>query len=76
MHYSDNVECNLQDISSVVATPKSSAREAHLKRVQFSARHIEELEEWIDEYTEQLPELTNFILPVSNHKYSRLNFRL
>jgi len=57
------IQCILQDIGSSVATPASSAREAHLKNVGFSGRHTEELEEWVDKYTEDLPELTNFILP-------------
>lgn len=47
-----------------MATPKSSARESHLRNVQFSSKHVVELEEWIDEYTEKLPPLNNFILPV------------
>jgi len=57
------VQCILQDVASLIATPKSSARESHLKKVAFSGRYSEELEEWIDEYTEQLPPLKNFILP-------------
>ena len=57
------VQCILQDIGSCVATPASSAREAHLANVGLDKRHAEELEEWIDEYTELLPPLENFILP-------------
>jgi len=57
------IQCILQDVSSLVATPKSSARESHLLRVGFSQRHADELEEWIDEYSMALPPLTNFILP-------------
>ena len=57
------VQCILQDIGSCVATPASSAREAHLANVGVSQRHAQELEEWIDEYTEELPPLENFILP-------------
>jgi len=57
------VQCILQDIGSCIATPFSSARQSHLDRVGFSGRHTEELEEWIDHYTDQLPPLTNFILP-------------
>lgn len=49
----------------MIATPRSSARESHLKKVEFSCKHTEELEEWIDEYTAELPPLKNFILPVS-----------
>ena len=33
---------------------------------EFSDGHVPTLEAWIDEYTEQLPPLTNFILPVGN----------
>ena len=32
----------------------------------FEEGCVQELEDWIDEYTEQLPPLTNFILPVSS----------
>ena len=45
------VQCILQDIGSCVATPPSSARQAHLDTVGISQRHAGELEEWIDEYT-------------------------
>jgi len=57
------IQCILQDIGSSVATPASSARESHIQKVGFSGRHTEELEVWIDEFTEELPALTNFILP-------------
>jgi len=53
-----------QDVSSSIATPKSSARESHMKKVRFSSRHATELEEWIDEYSAELQPLENFILPV------------
>ncbi|XP_063000387.1 corrinoid adenosyltransferase MMAB [Elgaria multicarinata webbii] len=57
------VQCVLQDAGSNVATPISSAREAHLKRTSFSENPILELETWIDRYSDQLPPLTAFILP-------------
>ncbi|XP_055511343.1 corrinoid adenosyltransferase [Leucoraja erinacea] len=57
------IQCVLQDVGSNVATPISSARESHLKRTAFSGKPVIELEQWIDRYTEQLPPLTNFILP-------------
>jgi len=57
------IQCILQDIGSSIATPTSSAREAHLVKTAFNARHTTDLEEWIDKYSEQLPALENFILP-------------
>ncbi len=57
------IQCILQDVGSAVATPYSSARKIHQERTQFSQRHTSELEEWIDEYTAELPPIQNFILP-------------
>ena len=57
------IQCILQDVGSVVATPSSSARETHQDRVAFDKNHIDELEQWTDEYTKDLPPLKNFILP-------------
>ena len=36
----------------------------------FSSRHTNELEEWIDDYTNQLPPLENFILPGGSGKFN------
>lgn len=38
-----------------------------LARTAFdtNGNHVKDLEDWIDEYDEQLPKLTQFILPVS-----------
>ena len=58
-----SVHIIFQDIGSCVATPMSSARPAHLKRTGFNSQHTNELEQWIDEYTSNLPPLENFILP-------------
>ncbi|XP_070372342.1 corrinoid adenosyltransferase MMAB isoform X3 [Equus asinus] len=57
------IQCSLQDIGSALATPRSSAREAHLRHTAFEAGPILELERWIDKYSSQLPPLTEFILP-------------
>ncbi|XP_041266126.1 corrinoid adenosyltransferase isoform X2 [Onychostruthus taczanowskii] len=57
------VQCMLQDVGSNIATPLSSAREAHRKRTSFSEKPVLELEQWIDSYSEQLPPLRAFILP-------------
>ncbi|XP_041345006.1 corrinoid adenosyltransferase isoform X3 [Pyrgilauda ruficollis] len=65
------VQCMLQDVGSNIATPLSSAREAHrtefslpsVERTSFSEKPVLELEQWIDSYSEQLPPLRAFILP-------------
>ncbi|XP_028710593.1 corrinoid adenosyltransferase isoform X4 [Peromyscus leucopus] len=57
------IQCTLQDVGSALATPRSSAREAHLKHTAFEEGTITELEQWIDKYSSQLPPLTAFILP-------------
>lgn len=59
------IQCILQDVNACIATPPSSAREAHLAKTEFDSRHVLEVEEWIDSYTANLPPLENFILPVS-----------
>ena len=55
----------LQEIGSLVATPRSSARQAHTRRAgsALPPARVAELERWIDEHTGQLPPLTSFILP-------------
>ncbi|PIO34285.1 hypothetical protein AB205_0050150 [Aquarana catesbeiana] len=59
----EKIQCMLQDVGSNIATPLSSARESHKVRTSFSADPAQELEQWIDKYSAQLPPLTNFILP-------------
>uniref|UniRef100_A0A2K6UFB8 Corrinoid adenosyltransferase MMAB n=1 Tax=Saimiri boliviensis boliviensis TaxID=39432 RepID=A0A2K6UFB8_SAIBB len=68
------IQCLLQDVGSALATPRSSAREAHLKYTTFEAGPILELEQWIDKYTSQLPPLTAFILPSGGKISSALHF--
>lgn len=67
------IQCILQDIGSLVATPHSSARKAHRDKIMFSSRHTNELEEWIDDYTKELPPLENFILPGGSATSSNLH---
>ncbi|KAI1901005.1 hypothetical protein AGOR_G00055680 [Albula goreensis] len=59
----EKIQCVLQDVGSNVATPLSSARQSHINKTKFSAQPVSDLERWIDRYTEELPPLTNFILP-------------
>ncbi|GFT73082.1 hypothetical protein NPIL_27621 [Nephila pilipes] len=57
------IQCILQDLAAAVATPKSSSKQRHMDKTKFSGAHIDTLEQWIDEYTKDLPPLNNFILP-------------
>ncbi|XP_052653666.1 corrinoid adenosyltransferase MMAB isoform X1 [Harpia harpyja] len=68
------VQCMLQDVGSNIATPLSSAREAHLKRTSFSEKPVLELEQWIDSYSEELPPLRAFILPSGGKSSAALHF--
>lgn len=58
------IQCVIQDLQSFVATPESSARsEQVLERVKWNTSHLDTLEKWTDDMTQQLPQLKNFILP-------------
>ncbi|EDL19911.1 methylmalonic aciduria (cobalamin deficiency) type B homolog (human), isoform CRA_c [Mus musculus] len=68
------IQCMLQDVGSALATPRSSAREAHLKHTAFQEGPVLELERWIDKYSSQLPPLKAFILPSGGKSSSALHF--
>ncbi|CAG0883318.1 unnamed protein product [Darwinula stevensoni] len=57
------IQCILQDIGSLIATPRSSAKEKHAYLTEFDKSFIEDMEAWIDAYTDHLPPLKAFILP-------------
>lgn len=57
------IQSRLLDVGSAVATPATTSAAHKLERTKFDARNVQLLEEWIDELTEELPELTQFILP-------------
>jgi len=59
----EKIQCSLQDIGSCIATPLSSANDKMLERTKFEPNLTNELEEWIDQFSADLPELKNFILP-------------
>lgn len=62
------VQCILQDVGSIIATPVSTARDAHLRKTDLDLEaHVSELEAAIDRFTEELPPLRNFILPSGGH---------
>ena len=65
----------LLDLGSYVATPRDSASttaEAKLKTM-FEKESVNELEKWIDAYTNKLPNLTSFILPIGGRAASSLH---
>eukprot|EP01132_Coremiostelium_polycephalum_P007721 gene7721-9496_t len=59
----EEIQSLLLDLGSHVATPRSQSPEPHLKRTGFNEEHVDTLELRIDEMTQYLPPLRNFILP-------------
>lgn len=59
------IQSRLLDVGSTIATPPDKAKPEVLARVAFPHAHAEQLEQWIDVMDDQLPPLSNFILPVS-----------
>lgn len=57
------IQSRLLDVGSAVATPIPSSNDKKLQRVAFDASATDHLEKWIDDYTADLPALTQFILP-------------
>ena len=50
-------------MGSAVATPLENSSDSKLKRATFGSTAAPLLESWIDAMDEELPALTNFILP-------------
>ncbi|KAI9358374.1 Adenosylcobalamin biosynthesis, ATP:cob(I)alamin adenosyltransferase-like protein, partial [Pilaira anomala] len=59
------IQSLLQDVGSNIATPREQSNETRLARTVFDINgdNVKELENWIDEFDAQLPQLTQFILP-------------
>lgn len=57
------VQSRLMDVGSAVATPLENSSDRKLKRASFDSTAAPLLESWIDAMDEELPPLTNFILP-------------
>ncbi|KAG0231888.1 hypothetical protein BGX31_005335 [Mortierella sp. GBA43] len=57
------IQCNLQDIGSNIATPRNDASETQLRNTTFDEGHVDKLEGWIDDLDSRLPPLRNFVLP-------------
>eukprot|EP00842_Homolaphlyctis_polyrhiza_P004442 jgi/Hompol1/499/HPOL_002534-RA len=69
------IQCILQDIGSNLATPRTNANEKRLAKTVFdpNGELTVELEKWIDELDEELPQLKNFILPSGGKTSSTLH---
>lgn len=71
-----DVMSRLFDVGSHIATPthKTDGSKSSSGRVNaFYPHHTPLLEEWIDSMTEQLPELTSFILPTGSPASAQLH---
>jgi cob(I)alamin adenosyltransferase len=64
-----DVMSRLFDVGSHIARPSASKE----KQSRFPSHHTNILEEWIDTMTEQLPELTSFILPTGSSASASLH---
>ena len=57
------VQSRLLDVGSAVATPLDASSERKVSKTAFAAAHVDTVERWIDALDEDLPALTQFILP-------------
>lgn len=64
------IQNQLFSVGSLLATADVSVFE---KLPQISEKHIEQLENWIDHHSQELPQLKNFILPAGNITASYLH---
>eukprot|EP00658_Telonema_sp_P-2_P055522 TRINITY_DN44134_c0_g1_i2.p1 TRINITY_DN44134_c0_g1~~TRINITY_DN44134_c0_g1_i2.p1 ORF type:complete len:325 (-),score=46.86 TRINITY_DN44134_c0_g1_i2:384-1358(-) len=68
------VMSRLLDVGSSVATPRSdNPTQDQLQLTSFAAENVDQLESWIDDITEQLPELDSFVLPTGSDAATRLH---
>lgn len=58
--------CNYNSPNSSPVLPTVSPSPLSIKGTSFSKRHAAELEEWIEEYSESLPPVEHFVIPVSH----------
>lgn len=67
------IQSRLLDVGSAVATPLENSSNGKLQRTSFDEGATADLERWIDAMDEELPPLTNFILPSGGHAASFLH---
>lgn len=63
----------LFDLGAHVATPLLESSKEKIKKTRFDAMGTKDLENWIDEMQQKLPELKNFILPGGDSAGSALH---
>ena len=63
----EQIQSRLLDVGSAVATPIASSSGAKRERTAFDVGETSRVEGWIDGWTEELPPLTQFILPSGGH---------
>lgn len=69
----EQIQCILQDLQATIATPKTSSNEFQLRKTKWNINHLVDLETWIDNHSEHLPPLKNFILPSGGRAASSLH---
>jgi len=71
-----DIMSRLFDLGSCIASPQygDQSKETIKSRViSFDAKHVRDIEIWIDEMTELMPELTSFILPTGSRMSAHLH---
>jgi cob(I)alamin adenosyltransferase len=61
-----SIQSTLIDIGASITTPWTRSSEKELEKTKFDTEKTPKLEEWIDEMSERLPELTTFVLPAGD----------
>ncbi len=59
----ETIQHGLFDLGASLATPRTTSSANKVEKTRFDDEEIAFLEQWIDEYVEELPPLTTFILP-------------
>eukprot|EP00468_Gymnochlora_sp_CCMP2014_P001275 CAMPEP_0167741050 /NCGR_PEP_ID=MMETSP0110_2-20121227/639_1 /TAXON_ID=629695 /ORGANISM="Gymnochlora sp., Strain CCMP2014" /LENGTH=148 /DNA_ID=CAMNT_0007625055 /DNA_START=370 /DNA_END=816 /DNA_ORIENTATION=- len=69
----EEIQSRLLDVGSHIATPKLSSDIDRVRVVAFDQSHVDQLEKWIDQMDQKLPQLQNFILPGGGQAASTLH---
>lgn len=69
----EQIQCIIQDLQEAICTPKSSANIHQLRKTKWDRNHLVDLEAWMDNHSESLPPLKEFILPSGGKASSALH---